>query len=159
VSGFTANLAERAVVVRPEALRDEQLERVRQCVLDWIAVTVAEATLPLGQSTMSSCPTRSASDMSSNTRCARLRVGAVDVGAALDGGGDGGGGGELDVVADDGAGRVGGPLGDTGDPAVDEHAVSAAAASAVAQCVTVMLTRSAASAVAVRGAGRRTARG
>lgn len=49
MSGFTANLAERAVVVRPEALRDEQLERVRQCVLDWIAVTVAGAQEPAGR--------------------------------------------------------------------------------------------------------------
>jgi 2-methylcitrate dehydratase PrpD len=46
VTGFTRDLAERALAIEPESLTGAQLERVRQCVLDWIGVTVAGAQEP-----------------------------------------------------------------------------------------------------------------
>jgi 2-methylcitrate dehydratase PrpD len=46
---FTADLAERAASFDGRTLRPEQVERVRQCALDWIGVTVAGAQDPVGR--------------------------------------------------------------------------------------------------------------
>jgi 2-methylcitrate dehydratase PrpD len=49
MSAFTADLADRAAAIRFDALTGAQRERVRQCVLDWIGVTVAGAQEPSGR--------------------------------------------------------------------------------------------------------------
>jgi 2-methylcitrate dehydratase PrpD len=49
VTGFTADLAERVASVRFEALSGTQLERTRQCILDWLGVTLAGAQEPVGR--------------------------------------------------------------------------------------------------------------
>ena len=49
MTGFTAELAERAVAIRATDLTDAQRERVRQCGLYWIGVTVAGAQEPVGR--------------------------------------------------------------------------------------------------------------
>ena len=46
---FTADLAERAASFGSVELTPSQLERVRQCVLDWIGVSVAGAQEPVGR--------------------------------------------------------------------------------------------------------------
>ena len=48
-AAFTAGLAERAASFECRELTPSQLERVRQCVLDWIGVTVVGAQEPVGR--------------------------------------------------------------------------------------------------------------
>jgi 2-methylcitrate dehydratase PrpD len=49
VNGFTADLARRAAVMDADALSEAQLVRTRQCVLDWIGVTLAGSREPCAQ--------------------------------------------------------------------------------------------------------------
>ena len=48
MNGFTADLAGRTASFPYERLRPAQVERVRQCVLDWLGVAVAGAQEPVG---------------------------------------------------------------------------------------------------------------
>jgi len=49
MSGFTDDLAERAAAFEVDGLSDTQLLRTRQCVLDWIGVTLAGSREPCGR--------------------------------------------------------------------------------------------------------------
>lgn len=49
MTGFTADLAERAAAIDIDALSETQRLRTRQCLLDWIGVTLAGAREPCGR--------------------------------------------------------------------------------------------------------------